>query len=114
MPESKILQWCHLEVNTQTRHSLLSKIFTSKCKCNRHCYLLIIHFLYFAVRSSSKRKCGKVHITVSSLKEAYLELNWITDCDHPLDVEPTHIALYTADPLTKVRPASNDHPNVFD
>lgn len=44
------------------------------------------------------RKCGRVHLTVSSLQETYLEMNWITDCSHPLDVVPDIIALYEKDP----------------
>lgn len=44
------------------------------------------------------RKCGRVHLTVSSLQETHLEMNWITDCNHPLDVVPDIIALYEKDP----------------
>lgn len=56
----------------------------------------------FSVQSSSKRKCGRVHITISSFKETYLEINWINDCFHPLDIEPTFIVLYDKDPRGRV------------
>lgn len=59
-------------------------------------------FKSVAVKTSSFRKCGRVHITVSSFKEAYLELNWITDCDHPLDTPPSVIALFDKDPASNV------------
>ncbi|KAJ8982728.1 hypothetical protein NQ317_019519, partial [Molorchus minor] len=40
----------------------------------------------------SQSDCGKVHITVSSLQDTYLELNWITDCG-TLDIVPDYILL---------------------
>lgn len=46
----------------------------------------------------SYKKCGRVHITVSSLKETYLELNWITKCDKARDVKPDFIAMYDYNP----------------
>lgn len=67
---------------------------------------MLLHFIdlckFFVAKCFSKRQCGNVHITVSSLKEAYLELNWITDCYHPLDVKPKYIALFDKEPKVNV------------
>uniref|UniRef100_A0A1Y1M5P8 Phosphatidylinositol-specific phospholipase C X domain-containing protein n=2 Tax=Photinus pyralis TaxID=7054 RepID=A0A1Y1M5P8_PHOPY len=46
-------------------------------------------------------KCGKVHLTVSSLEETYLELNWVTKCDSMYDMVPDEIALYDKNPLDR-------------
>lgn len=54
------------------------------------------------VKLTATLKCGEVHITVSSLKDVYLELNWITDCNQRLDTLPSHIALYDVEPENKV------------
>lgn len=44
---------------------------------------------YFADDS----ECGRVHLTVSSLEDTYLELNWITNCGSLGDVIPEYILL---------------------
>lgn len=44
-------------------------------------------------------RCGAVHLTVSSLGDTYLELNWVTNCDHPDDIKPEEIGLYDRNPL---------------
>ncbi|GJQ74573.1 hypothetical protein Trydic_g21434 [Trypoxylus dichotomus] len=58
----------------------------------------------------SLTKCGKVHLTVSSLPDRYIEMNWITKCD-TLDEVPDFISLYSQDPRTPVKPleAINAH-----
>lgn len=38
-----------------------------------------------------------MHLTVSSLKDGYLELNWITECSQH-DIKPEFIALYDSNP----------------
>ncbi|XP_065170050.1 uncharacterized protein [Atheta coriaria] len=46
----------------------------------------------------STRKCGKVHLTVSSLKDTYLEMNWISKCDKARDIKPDYIGLFDYNP----------------
>lgn len=46
-------------------------------------------------------RCGKVHLTVSSLEDTYLELNWVTKCDPMYDMVPDEIALYDKNPLDR-------------
>ncbi|KAJ8910752.1 hypothetical protein NQ315_017209, partial [Exocentrus adspersus] len=38
-------------------------------------------------------ECGRVHLTVSSLEDTYLELNWVTNCGSLGDAIPDHILL---------------------
>ncbi|XP_017772229.1 PREDICTED: PI-PLC X domain-containing protein 1 [Nicrophorus vespilloides] len=50
------------------------------------------------------RKCGKVHLTISSLKDTYIEMNWITKCDKARDIKPDYIALYDYNPKDRHEP----------
>ncbi|XP_049820992.1 PI-PLC X domain-containing protein 1 isoform X2 [Aethina tumida] len=58
---------------------------------------VILHFIYLltSVESirSSYRRCGNVHLTVSSDPQSYIEINWITNCEEG-EVRPEYIALY--------------------
>lgn len=60
--------------------------------------------------ATGTRKCGKVHLTVSSLKDTYLEMNWISKCDKARDIKPDYIGLFDYNPrdrnvsFSKLRP----------
>ncbi|KAK9736613.1 hypothetical protein QE152_g11442 [Popillia japonica] len=51
----------------------------------------------------SLSKCGKVHLTVSSLKDSFLEMNWLMTCDSSGEA-PDIIALYNQDPRSATKP----------
>ncbi|KAF5301496.1 hypothetical protein FQR65_LT08799 [Abscondita terminalis] len=62
-----------------------------------YCYPGFIKETY----NSDIDSCGKVHLTVSSLEDTYLELNWVTKCNKPTDLVPDEIALYDRNPLDR-------------
>ncbi|CAH1183234.1 unnamed protein product [Phaedon cochleariae] len=66
--------------------------------CYGNWFCVIVSFALFCISSISSKggssRCGKVHLTVSSYAETFLELNWITDCQRDATV-PEYIILST-------------------